>query len=224
MKKNKLKLWQKLGGVAGFIAILALVVALIQLWQSKTDSASQDAIQSTQIVLLQEQLSIQQEIATLQANSSGFGPTATVITQRILQLESTRVALATKEANVKLIPINDLTIEVRANIEWVNTKIIIDEGDTVDIKYVTGLWRGVKDGYWKNGTVCTPPQPGSIVPSADGNALIAKIGIDSTPRCVGNSPFVSSNSGILYLSHNDCPRGCFADNEGSVTFHIQVFK
>jgi len=100
MEKNNVKLWQKIGEVAGLVAILALLVALIQLWQSKNDSESQDAAQSTQIALLNQQLLIQQQMATLQASTIGSDSNATAVAERMVELQSTAIALSTQQANL----------------------------------------------------------------------------------------------------------------------------
>ncbi|MCI0616979.1 SH3 domain-containing protein [bacterium] len=104
MKQDYKRVWRMIGEVTGFITILALLVTVLQLLQSKVASDSQDLAQSTLIALLQKQLDVQSEIATLQASSAGLGPTSTVIAERIVDLENTRVALATEEARVKQTP------------------------------------------------------------------------------------------------------------------------
>ena len=182
MQNNEGRVWRRIIDVAALIAVLTLVVALVQLWQSNMAANSQDSAQSTQIALLKKQLDVQNQIATLESSSLGVGPTSTVIAQRIIELEGTRVALATEEAKVKKIPQTDLTMTIPANVEWVSTGIAIERGDTVDIQYISGKWRGVKDGYWSDGTSCDGPQPGSMVSSANGNALIAKINYSSVPK------------------------------------------
>lgn len=93
--------WTIIGGIIGLVAIIALLVAVIQLFQSERASKAQDIAQSTQIAILNEQLKVQREMATLQAVSSGSGPTATAIGQRLAELNSTAVALSTQEAQSK---------------------------------------------------------------------------------------------------------------------------
>ena len=117
----------------------------------------------------------------------------------------------------------DQQLVVNANIEWINTGITINQGETVDIKYVSGRWRGFPGNEWGDGTDCNAAFPRAILPTASGTALIARVGT-GTPRCVGNTPFVSSNTGVLYLTYNDCPGGCFSDNEGSITVRVKVYK
>ena len=224
MQQHHRGVWQRIEKTAGLVAIVALVVALVQLWQSKIASDSQDIAQSTQIALLQQQLDVQNQIATLQAVSSGAGPTSTIIAQRIIELESTQVALSTQEARLKQMPISDLSFSVPANIEWVNTELAINKGETVDIKYVSGQWQGAPGDYWGDGTDCSGSFSTGLVPNASGVALVARVG-NGVARCVGNSPFVSANSGALYLSYNDCPgSGCFSDNKGKIIVRIKIFR
>lgn len=94
-------IWKIIGGVAGLIAILALFVAITQLLQSQRSSNAQDFALSTQIALLQEQLEVQREMATLQASASGSGPASTLIANRLDELQSTAVALSTQEARIR---------------------------------------------------------------------------------------------------------------------------
>lgn len=90
--------WKAVGGIVGLATIIALVVAVMQLWQSQTASVTQDFGQATQIILLQEQLSVQREMATLQASASGSGPASTLVADRLDELQGTAVAFSTQEA------------------------------------------------------------------------------------------------------------------------------
>jgi hypothetical protein len=128
MWKSKKSIWQRIGEFAGLVAIIGVLVTLVQLSQSIGDSRSQASSQSTQIALLQEQLGIQQEIATLQVGASGAGPISTAIAQRIIELESTRIALATKEAGIQHAE-SDQTMQIQAGTEWVSTGLIVSPGE-----------------------------------------------------------------------------------------------
>ena len=94
-------MWSRIGGVIRVVGILALVVAVIQLVQSNKAAETQNSAQATQIAVLERQLNVQSEMATLQASTSGAGPTASAAAARVAELESTAVALVTAQAEVK---------------------------------------------------------------------------------------------------------------------------
>ncbi len=96
--------WKTIGGLIGLVTIAALIVAVIQLKQSQSASVTQDAAQSTLIVVLAEQLQVQREMATLQANALGSGPASTLIVNQIRELQSTAIALSTQEARIRQSP------------------------------------------------------------------------------------------------------------------------
>jgi hypothetical protein len=114
------------------------------------------------------------------------------------------------------------SVVVEANVEWKDTGIGIEAGERVRIVYVSGKWRGAPGIDWSDGTYCGNPFPKGLLPTASGMALIAKVD-SGNPMCVGRSlSFVSTHSGHLYFSYNDCPAGCFHDNEGSLTVQVEV--
>jgi hypothetical protein len=116
------------------------------------------------------------------------------------------------------------SVVVEANVEWKDTGIGIEAGERVRIVYVSGKWRGAPGIDWSDGTYCGGPDPVTkrLLPTTSGRALIAKVD-SGNPMCVGRSlSFVSTHSGNLYLSYNDCPAGCFHDNEGSLTVRVEV--
>lgn len=100
--------------VAEVIGILGLLIAVFQLVQSINTSRTQDTLQATQLAALQEnsfmqitqnaileeQLSIQQEMLTLQSVNVGGGPTATAAAQQIAELQGTAIALATLQYTI----------------------------------------------------------------------------------------------------------------------------
>jgi hypothetical protein len=124
-------------------------------------------------------------------------------------------------------PRTSVSITVEANIEWQNTRVVVEEGELVQITNdLSGRWRGTESGRWTNGSDCTPSANSNLflLPTAPGGSLIAKVN-DSAPVCVGNNlSLVSMHSGVLYLSYNDCPAACFSDNEGSLTAQVEVFR
>ncbi|MFN8414345.1 MAG: hypothetical protein U0Z26_18335 [Anaerolineales bacterium] len=90
--------WRSIGEFVGAVAIITLIVALLQLRQSKEASNSQDSAQATQLALLQAQLDVQRRVATLQASGLESGPDSTLVANQISELQSTAIALATQEA------------------------------------------------------------------------------------------------------------------------------
>jgi hypothetical protein len=98
----------KIGGFAGLVAIAGLIIAAMQLRQSVLDSkeqsqalgtmlASQELANATTVFILEQQLKVQSDIATLQAGNVNENPT--VVAQQIQQLQGTAIALeATKKA------------------------------------------------------------------------------------------------------------------------------
>ena len=85
--------WLRIGGLAGFVALLGLIVAFSGLIGDFVAQRSGDAAQATMIAIMDMQLDVQSELATFQASEAGTGPTATAIAQRVEQLMSTREAL-----------------------------------------------------------------------------------------------------------------------------------
>jgi hypothetical protein len=94
-------MWRRVGGAIGFLALLGLVVALAQLVHAIEAGNAQLSAQATENALLQRQLDVQREIATLQAGDSVAGPAATAAATRVSELESTAVALATAHAEAE---------------------------------------------------------------------------------------------------------------------------
>ena len=219
MQKNMMKIWAIIGGIGGLIAILALIVTIAQLRQDKMASDAQDITQSTQIAILHEQLFVLRQIATLQANSEGFGPTATHIAQQIQVFEGTAVALATQEANLPYA----LDVVIAADKPWINSGVFVNKDATVSIKRISGRWRTTTTTYWQDGFNCsTTPCEDCLSTNAPRQSLIARVG-DGAIYCAGNSPFKSSQSGNLMMSFND-GLGAFPDNEGQITVRITVTR
>lgn len=113
---------------------------------------------------------------------------------------------------------------VYANKGWQDTGIIINQGDNVEIKYLSGKWTsedstgvyfGPSTNKAENSASCRP------IPDWDA-ALIGKIGMSSSPFIIGYSySKVSSNTGNLYLRMNDCD-DWLGDNDGYL--QIQILK
>jgi hypothetical protein len=105
-------------------------------------------------------------------------------------------------------------VKVPADKMWFDTGITLARGAKLDIR-ATGQWSdaGLPLRYWgANGTGDT--WPGTIVASANLDALVGKVGNVSFlagESYSGNSPA----SGKLYLSMNDIPNG-FSGNLGTM--------
>jgi hypothetical protein len=123
-----------------------------------------------------------------------------------------------------------ITIEIYANQSWQKSGVYVNNGDSIQIAYITGRWR-VADSY-----AFTDPLgsiPGSdrildpechfpILPSVAGDqALVAKIGENGEPF----NPFkrTRTGEGMLDLRLNDCDK-YLGDNSGSVTIRIQLIR
>jgi hypothetical protein len=87
------RVWLYVGGLAGLVAIVALLIQGIDLISNWRANKAQDAAQATVVGIMDAQLRVQSEMATLQANGVRSGPTATVISGRVAELESTLDAL-----------------------------------------------------------------------------------------------------------------------------------
>ncbi len=218
MLKGFGKTWAVIGGAIGLVSIVALVVAVVQLRQSKLASDAQDLAQSTQIAILLQQLDVQQELATLQANSISFGPTSTQIAREIQALQSTAVVLATKQASIYPFSVD---FKVEANKEWTDSNILISKDDIVSVKWLSGQWRTASTYDWENGFDCLPDPCGDCLSTKASEAsLLIKVGNGSI-QCAGNSQYTSSETGNLWLSFND-HSGSFFDNEGEIIVRIIV--
>jgi hypothetical protein len=87
-------------GIGIILALLGVIVAIVQLRQSQQASGNQDSAQNTQIAILNEQLLVQREMATLQAGASGSNSNATVVAERVAQLQNTAIALSTQQSKL----------------------------------------------------------------------------------------------------------------------------
>src|SRR5690349_15381892 len=132
-------MWKAIAGaIVGLATIIGLVVAVFALMQQINDSDAQNSIQQTQIALLEDQLAVQQAMATLQAIQSdpiGSAATQTAISQQLISLESTRVALAT-QARPLISPWKLSTVLLNQNFE----------GDiVVGLSPISGNWNRIED-------------------------------------------------------------------------------
>ena len=95
------RIWPVIGGLGGLLAIVGLVVAVSQLLQAESTRRSQDATQATMVAIMNAQLGVQREMATLQASEVRVGPTATAIAGRVVELKATQEALEASRRRVE---------------------------------------------------------------------------------------------------------------------------
>jgi tetratricopeptide (TPR) repeat protein len=109
-------------------------------------------------------------------------------------------------------------VSVPAQVMWFDTGIVLDKGAKIYI-HASGQWSdgGQPTRYWgANGT--GDPWTGTIVPDANLDALVGKVG--DVTFTVGESYSGSSpSSGRLYLSINDVPNS-FSTNTGAMSVEI----
>ncbi|MBI5305106.1 MAG: hypothetical protein HY868_23445 [Chloroflexi bacterium] len=103
---------EAVGGFIGLVTICSLVVTILQLVQSVTNTEQQSRAQATEYVILRQyeasiisnlekQLEVQSRSATLQASNIGIAPTSTAIAQQQIQLQATQEALKKGAAESK---------------------------------------------------------------------------------------------------------------------------
>ncbi|MGB9873093.1 MAG: Kelch repeat-containing protein [Anaerolineae bacterium] len=108
---------------------------------------------------------------------------------------------------------------VRADQDWQDTGIILQEGDFVTVSYVSGRW-SPWSGHW----IDAGGNPGStdganLIQGVPHAGLIGRIG-QGQPFFIGREiTFYAADSGILYLRINDKQ---IADNSGSIVAKIQI--
>jgi hypothetical protein len=93
--------WLWIGGLAGLVGILSLLVAGWDSIHNYIALKSADAAQATMIAIMDAQLEVQTTLAAYQASDVESGPTATAISESITQLMSTREALETLRARIE---------------------------------------------------------------------------------------------------------------------------
>jgi len=125
-------------------------------------------------------------------------------------------------------------IEVPANQSW-QRRLIVNPGDTISIKYVSGEWgwtgsranfdgKGDPDLKGNYRDICTGRN--DCLPDAPLSSLIGKIGENGTPFYIGNAltftvPPDSPPNQPLFLMGNDNPTG-LSDNVGSIFVEITI--
>lgn len=109
-------------------------------------------------------------------------------------------------------------ISVPADVLWVDTGINLRKGDKFTID-ASGQWSdgGEPIRYWGPNGV-GESIPGTVVPSANLDALVGKVG-DVMFQVGETYSSVSPSSGTLYLSFNDLPHS-YPGNLGTVTVDV----
>ncbi len=90
-----------IGGFSGLLAIIGTVVALLAFRQQLADSTSSDQSQATLVAIMNAQLEVQREIATVQSEPVRVGPSATSLAERQAQLFATQEALVALRSQVE---------------------------------------------------------------------------------------------------------------------------
>lgn len=113
-------------------------------------------------------------------------------------------------------------VEVRADVEWNDTGIVVRAGDLLVIRYVSGLWSPWKGStYDAIGSGGDPNCGCNVLKGVSHAALIGKIG-ETNPFFVGaNFHHRMGEAGILYLGINDTRT---TDNSGSLFVEVEVWR
>lgn len=115
-----------------------------------------------------------------------------------------------------------VTVEADAALD--STGIRIEEGDTFEVKYISGQWRSSPQDNWEHNLTCSSYDSCTdcLVTSVSEGGLIARIG-NNKMFCVRNLPIISEYSGILFLGFND-NISLYYDNEGALDLEVMVTK
>jgi hypothetical protein len=108
--------------------------------------------------------------------------------------------------------------------DWQNTRLMVQPGDRVEIRYTGGMWRSAPDEPLhgpdgKGSYTCYGPSCVEPLPNYPKGALVGQIG-NGPVFAVGNAQsFVADQGGALELRINDV--GVY-DAQGSVTVQIII--
>ena len=143
------------------------------------------------------------------------------------------LALLMSGISVKPVKARAILVRVPANVEWVDSGIDVEAGETYSFKTkgkaITGplnVFPDAKSGPGGQATLCgvdggAVPGQTCVLFGAPFGALIGKIGIGGPPFLIGGaSSFVFGSSGRLYLAVNDFT-GTYFDNHAGFTV---IFK
>ncbi len=139
------------------------------------------------------------------------------------EAELTRIAIVSSA--IPTVDSRTTNIFVDSRLGWQETGVFANEGDLIQIVYVSGLWTidakvfPLVDGHG------FPSEKSSGEPMPDYNkgALIAKIGDGQFIRVENDAKFIADRNGVIYLRINDgdC---CLVDNNGFLTVGVTVQK
>lgn len=111
---------------------------------------------------------------------------------------------------------------MRADREWNDTGIVLQQGDLLIIRYVSGLWSpwagGSCDAIGSGGD---PRCACNVLKGVSHAALIGKVG-EGSPFFVGeNFHHRMGEAGVLFLGINDTRT---TDNSGSLLVQVEVWQ
>ncbi len=135
--KQKNNLLQVFGGIVGVLTICGLLIAILQLWQSLSDSKAQENTQSTLIAISEKQLMAQQTLVALQQNSSS--------PQQIADIKSTIAVLE----NERLVVQSTLTpgLVLQTNTPESTTSIPQSTNTSSFLSFNDDFERGIKPDW-----------------------------------------------------------------------------
>jgi hypothetical protein len=93
-------LWLAMGGAAGLIGVIGLVLAAIPIFQAEREKAESANVNATLVWIQEEQLQVLNQIQTLQPGNSDISSSESANYERLLQLEGTLESLETEKQSV----------------------------------------------------------------------------------------------------------------------------
>ena len=119
--------------------------------------------------------------------------------------------------------------EVSAKTKWVDSRININAGDAVELRYSGGIWEASPESGFVDaaGNSNFTAKPGYTLPGKNEGALCGRIGPDGDVFLVGKKvDFTAKTSGDLFFCINDDLTGeygaGFTDNIGSVYVTVDI--
>lgn len=181
--------------LAGFLAILGLIIGVIQIGQTERDSREDSIANATLVAVLESQLNTQREMATVQAAASNPDANATLAAQRLSELEyefevleMTRIALesASTEFNSSINSAGTPSILPTSTPKTSNTNVETDPTiyDSFDDTALDGTINSNLWDYWDDSYPHLFSQQGGLLRlnGEDHTALIARKHIDLLVR------------------------------------------
>ena len=130
------------------------------------------------------------------------------------------VVAPTQEPEAQQQPASTSQLTVQANQGWQDTGILVQSGNILTVKYLSGQWCAWGGGCF-DGLGDGDPVNNSVLDYAKHASLIGRIG-DNAPFSVGNEyTQPASQTGSLSLRMNDV---LLNDNSGSITVSITVAR